>query len=64
VEVDSGKRPFDISITKNVLALMMSSLLLLVVILCTARWYKKHDVLNEAPDGYRRPDGTPCDDGP
>jgi F-type H+-transporting ATPase subunit a len=51
VEVDSGKRPFDISITKNVLALMMSSLLLLVVILCTARWYKKHDVLNEAPTG-------------
>ena len=51
VEVDSGKRPFDISITKNVLSLMMSSLLLLVIILLTARWYKKHDVLNEAPTG-------------
>ena len=51
VEVDSGKRPFDISITKNVLSLMMSSLLLLVIILCTARWYRKHDVLNEAPTG-------------
>ena len=51
VEVDSGKRPFDISITKNVLSLMLSSLLLLVIILCTARWYKKHDVLNEAPTG-------------
>ena len=51
VEVDSGKKPFDISITKNVLALMMSSLLLLVVILLTARWYKKHDALNEAPTG-------------
>ena len=51
VEVDSGKRPFDISITKNVLSLMMSSLLLLVIILCTARWYKKHDVLEEAPTG-------------
>ena len=51
VEVDSGKRPFDISITKNVLSLMMSCLLLLVVILCTARWYRKHDVLNEAPTG-------------
>ena len=24
---------------------------LLVIILCTARWYKKHDVLNEAPTG-------------
>ena len=51
VEVDSGKRPFDISITKNVLSLMMSSLLLLVIILLTARWYKKHDVLEEAPTG-------------
>ena len=51
VEVDSGKKPFDISITKNVLALMMSSLLLLVVILCTARWYKKHDALSESPTG-------------
>ena len=37
VEVDSGKRPFDISITKNVLSLMMSGVLLLVVILLTAR---------------------------
>ena len=51
VEADSGKRPFDISITKNVLSLMMSSLLLLVIILLTARWYKKHDVLKEAPTG-------------
>ena len=51
VEVDSGKHPFDISITKNVLSLMMSSLLLLIVVLLTARWYKKHDVLNEAPTG-------------
>ena len=37
VEVDSGRRPFDISITKNVLSLMISSLLLLIIILCTAR---------------------------
>ena len=51
VEVDSGERPFDISITKNVLSLMMSGLLLLVIILCTARWYRKHDVLQEAPTG-------------
>ena len=51
VEVDSGRRPFDISITKNVLSLMISSLLLLIIILCTARWYKKHDVLQEAPTG-------------
>ena len=51
VEEGSGKRPFDISITKNVLSLMMSSLLLLIVILLTARWYRRHDVLEEPPTG-------------
>ena len=51
VEAATGKRPFDISITKNVLSLMFSCLLLLVVILCTARWYRRHDVLSEAPGG-------------
>ena len=50
VEAD-GRRPFDISITKNVLALMFSGALLLAVILLTARWYRKHDALNEAPTG-------------
>ncbi len=51
VNAQTGKRPIDLSITKNVLALMMSSLLLLVIVLCTARWYKKHDALKEAPTG-------------
>ena len=46
-----GDRPFDISITKNVLSLMISAILLLVVFLTTARWYRKHDVLQEAPRG-------------
>ena len=50
VEAD-GRRPFDISITKNVLSLMMSSLLLVVLVLLTARWYRKHDSLEEAPKG-------------
>ena len=50
VEAD-GRRPFDISITKNVLALMFSGALLLAVILLTARWYRKHDALNEVPTG-------------
>lgn len=50
VEAD-GRRPFDISITKNVLALMFSGALLLAIILLTARWYRKHDALNEAPTG-------------
>jgi len=44
-------RPLDISITKNVLSLMFSSILLAVIILLVARWYRRHDVMNEAPTG-------------
>jgi len=44
-------RPFDISITKNVLGLMINCMLLLVIVLTTARWYKKHDVMTETPKG-------------
>ena len=51
INAQTGKRPLDLSITKNVLSLMMSSLLLLIIILFTARWYKKHDALEEAPKG-------------
>ena len=51
INAQTGKRPFDISITKNVLSLMMSSLLLLIIVLLTARWYRKHDALKEAPTG-------------
>ena len=51
VNAATGRRPIDISITKNVLSILMSSLLLLVVVLLTARWYKRHDVLKEAPTG-------------
>ena len=47
----TGKRPLDLSITKNVLSLMFSSFLLLFIILYTARWYRKHDALEEAPTG-------------
>ena len=46
-----GERPLDLSITKNVLALMMSTFLLLFIVLWTARWYRKHDALREAPTG-------------
>ena len=51
VNAATGRRPLDISITKNVLALMISTLLLLFVILWTARWYRRHDALKEAPTG-------------
>ena len=46
-----GSRPFDISITKNVLSLMISAVLLLLIVLLTARWYRRHDVLKESPTG-------------
>ena len=47
VEVDSGKRPFDISITKNVLSLMMSgALLLLIILLFTLEWGIRKYFLN------------------
>ena len=51
IDTTTGKRPFDISITKNVLSLMFSAALLLIIVLLTARWYKKHDALEEAPTG-------------
>lgn len=44
-------RPFDISITKNVAGLMINSAIVLLLILCSARWYRRHDVLKEAPTG-------------
>ena len=50
---DSGQevRPLDISITKNVLALMINSAILVILILACARWYRRHDALGEAPSG-------------
>ena len=44
-------RPFDISITKNVLGLMINSVILVALILCCSRWYRRHDVLEKAPSG-------------
>lgn len=45
-------RPFDISITKVTLALLMNSVLLLVIILGVARWYRKHPQHTAAPGGF------------
>ena len=45
-------KPLDLSITKNVLALMFNSLLLVILVLCAARWYRKHDATEEAPRGF------------
>lgn len=43
--------PIDISITKNVAALMISAVILLWLILACSRWYRRHDVTHEAPTG-------------
>ena len=51
VRASDGSRPLDISITKNVCGLMIDSILLVVLILLCARWYRRHDVLKEAPTG-------------
>lgn len=46
-------RPFDISITKNVASLMFSALLLIVIVLGTANWYRSHDASHDgAPGGF------------
>lgn len=45
-------RPFDISITKNVASLMFTAILLIALVLATARWYKRHDASEEAPKGF------------
>ena len=45
-------KPLDLSITKNVLGLMINSIILVVLILCAARWYRKHDATEEAPRGF------------
>lgn len=47
----TGERPVDLSITKNVLGLMIDSLLLVVLILACASWYRRHDVLKDKPAG-------------
>ena len=50
----SSSRPFDISITKNVASLIFSALLLIFIVLWTARWYRRHDAVKEgAPKGFR-----------
>ncbi len=45
-------RPLDLSITKNVIALMVNSLILILLVLSAARWYRCHDAVEEAPKGF------------
>ena len=45
-------KPVDISITKNVLGLIINCTLLVVLILWAASWYRKHDARKEVPGGF------------
>ena len=45
-------RPFDISITKTVLSLFINCLIVIGVILYTARWYKRSTPESPAPKGF------------
>lgn len=51
-QLSSGEvvRPFDISLTKNVCGLLLACTLLLIAVLKTANWYKKHP--GQAPGGF------------
>ena len=48
----SEVRPIDLSITKSVLQIWIVVVVLIVVFLSCARWYKKHDAMREAPKGF------------
>ena len=45
-------RPWDFSITKDVLEIWLVAIILIVVFLSCARWYRKRDVQDEAPKGF------------
>ena len=45
-------RPFDISITKNVASLIFTAMLLIAIILFTARWYRRNDAVDAVPGGF------------
>ena len=47
----SEVRPWDFSMTKNVAGLLINSAILLLIVLGTARWYRKHDAREEVPTG-------------
>ena len=47
-------RPWDISITKVTLSLLINSVLLLIIILAVAQWYRKHRIYGDVyNDGER-----------
>lgn len=55
VEIINGEevRPIDISITKNVLGLLVNCIVVVSVVMYLARWYKKYPDGKVAPKGFR-----------
>lgn len=45
-------RPWDFSITKNVVQIFIVITILLIGFLLTARWYRKHETRDSAPKGF------------
>lgn len=45
-------RPFDISITKTALSMIINSLLLVIIMVGVAHWYKNRKPSSEAPKGF------------
>lgn len=48
----SEVKPFDLSLTKVALAVIINSLLLLVVVMSCACWYRHHSYTDAAPKGF------------
>ena len=45
-------KPLDLSLTKVALGIIFNSLLLCVIVMSTARWYRRHDSTDPAPGGF------------
>ena len=45
-------KPLDLSLTKVALGVIINSLLLCVIVMFTARWYKRHKATDPAPGGF------------
>ncbi len=45
-------RPFDISLTKTAIGVIINSLLLVTIILYTSRWYRGKQISDHAPRGF------------
>ena len=45
-------KPLDLSLTKVALGVIINALLLCVIVMCTARWYRRHKATDPAPGGF------------